>query len=157
MFGNTGHGSRQMRILAISKYTALAPQLSSAGGSSWIEGGGIVHGLKSDLNSYRCELGGLLGIGIGTACLKHLLPARRHFMLTACDNLEALQTITVARTKVKSSWKSVDFISHVLDVWSQQHCQPSPQHVYGHQDDKGMVPLTFVEHLNSAWTSWRKH
>jgi len=33
--------------------------------------------------------------------------ARRHFMLTACDNLEALQKITVARTKVKTSWKSV--------------------------------------------------
>jgi len=40
------------------------------------------------------------------------------------------------------------FISQILDVWSQQHCQPSPQHVYGHQDDKGMGPLTFVEHLN---------
>jgi len=69
-------------------------------------------------------------------------------MLTACDNLEALQIITVARTKVKTTWKSVDFISQILDVWSQQHCQSSPQHVYGHQDDKGMGPLTFLEHLN---------
>jgi len=85
--------------------------LSSADGSSWIEGGGIVPGPISDLNSYRCELGGLLGIGIGTACLKNLLPARRHYMLTACDNLEALRKITVARTKVKTSWKSVD-LSH---------------------------------------------
>ena len=85
--------------------------LSSADGSSWIEGGGIVPGAISDLNSYRCELGGLLGIGIGTACLKNLLPARRHYMLTACDNLEALRKITVARTKVKTSWKSVD-LSH---------------------------------------------
>jgi len=101
--------------------------LSSADGSSWIEGGGIVPGPILDLNSYRCELGGLLGIGIGTACLKNLLPARRHFMLTACDNLKALWKITVARTKVKTSWKSVNFISQILDVWSQQHCQPSPQ------------------------------
>jgi len=142
--------------------------LSSADGLSWIEGGGIVPGPISDLNSYRCELGRLLGIGIGIACLKNLLPARRHFMLTACDNLEALRKITVrrhfmltacdnlealrkitvARTKVKTSWKSVDFISQILDVWSQQHCQPSPQHVYGHQDDKGMAPLTLVECLN---------
>jgi len=122
--------------------------LSSADGSSWIEGGGIVPGPISDLNSYRCELGGLLGIGIGTVCLKNLLPTSRQYMLTACDNLEALRKIRVARTKVKTSWKSVDFISQILDVWSQQHCQPSPQHVYGHQDDKGMGPLTFVEHLN---------
>jgi len=69
-------------------------------------------------------------------------------MLTACDNLEDLRKITVARTKVKTSWKSVNFISQILDVWSQQHCQPSPQHVYSHQDNKGMGPLTFVEHLN---------
>jgi len=69
-------------------------------------------------------------------------------MLTTCDNLEALRKITVARIKVKTSWKSVDFISQILDIWSQQHCQPSPQHVYGHQDDKGMGPLTFVEHPN---------
>jgi len=69
-------------------------------------------------------------------------------MLTACDNLEALRKITVARTKVKTLWKRVDFTSQILDVWSQQHCQPSPQHVYGHQDDKRMAPLTFVECLN---------
>ena len=73
--------------------------LSSADGSSWIEGGGIVPGPITDLNSYRCELGALLGIGIGTACLKALLPPTPHFMLTACDNLEALQKITVDRAK----------------------------------------------------------
>jgi len=69
-------------------------------------------------------------------------------MLTACDNLEALQKITVAWTKVKTSWKSVDFISQILDVWSQQHYQPLPQHVYGHQDNKYIGPLTFIEWLN---------
>jgi len=122
--------------------------LSSADGTSWIEGGGIVPGPLTDLNSYRCELGGLLGIGVGTACLKNLLPIIPHFMLTAYDNLEALRKITADRHKVKTTWKSVDFISQILDVWSHQHCKPSPQHVYGHQDDKRTGPLTFVEHLN---------
>ena len=122
--------------------------LSSADGSSWIEGGGIVPGPISDLNSYRCELGALLGIGVGTACLKNLLPTTKHFMITACDNLEALRKSTVDRTKVKTTWKSVDLISQILDVWSNQHCTQLPQHVYGHQDDKRTGPLTFVEQLN---------
>ena len=77
--------------------------LSSADGSSWIEGGGIVPGPKTDLKSYRCELGALLGIGVGAACLKALLPQTPHFMLTACNNLEALRKITVDRAKVKTS------------------------------------------------------
>jgi len=122
--------------------------LSSADGSSWIEGGGIVPGTLADLNSYRTELGGLLGISVGIACLKHLLPTTKHYMLTACDNLEALRKVTADRTRVKTTWKSVDIISQILDVWSTQHCTPAPQHVYGHQDDKRTGPLTFIEHLN---------
>jgi len=123
--------------------------LFSADGSSWIEGGGIVPGPLTDLNSYRCELGRLLGISVGTACLKNLLPTTPHFILTACDNLEAVRKITADRYKVKTKWKSVNFISQITDVWSHQHsCKPSPQHVYGHQDDKRTGPLTFVEHLN---------
>ena len=84
--------------------------LSSTDGSSWIEGGGIVPGPIKDLNSYRCELGALLGLGVGTACLKNLLPDTKHFMITACDNLEAMRKSTVDRTKVKITWKSVDLI-----------------------------------------------
>ncbi len=51
-------------------------------------------------------------------------------MLTAYDNLEALQKIRVAQQKVKTSWKSVDLISQILDIWNHQHCKPSTQHIF---------------------------
>jgi len=69
-------------------------------------------------------------------------------MITACDNLEALRKSRVDLMKVKTTWKSVDLISQILDVWSNQHCTQLPQHVYGHQDDKRTGPLTCVEQLN---------
>jgi hypothetical protein len=77
-------------------------------------------------------------------------------MITACDNLEALRKSTVERTKVKTTWKSVELISQILDVWSKQHCTQLPQHVYGHQDDKHMGPLTFVEQLNISMDTLAK-
>jgi len=50
-------------VLAFEQYatTAAAWTLSSADGVEWIEGGGIVPGVTSELNSYRAELAGLLG------------------------------------------------------------------------------------------------
>ena len=92
------------------------------------------------MNPYRCKLGGLLGIGIGISST--------HFMLTACNNLEALRKITASHAKVKTTWTSVDLITQILDIWQHRHCQPTPQHVYGHQGDKHMGLLPFVEHLN---------
>lgn len=122
--------------------------LFSADGSSWIEGGGIVPGPISDLSSYRCELGGLLGIGIGSACLKNLLPARPHFILTACDNLEAL------RKNNSCSDKGQEFLEKCRFYLTNPRCLESTtlpaitQHAYDHQDDKRMGTLTIVESLN---------
>jgi len=48
---------------------AAAWIITSADGQECIEGGGIVPGAIQDLNSYRAELAGLLGISVGFQCL----------------------------------------------------------------------------------------
>ena len=67
--------------------------------------------------------------------------------VVACDNIRALEKTVVERHKVKGSWKSVDLITQLLDIWSELPFQPTAKHVYGHRDDR-VGPLTFLEHLN---------
>ena len=70
-------------------------------------------------------------------------------MLTnACNNLEAVKKIVVPKATVQQTWKSVDLIAQILDIWQLQTGKPIPRHVYAHQDDKRMGPLSFLEHLN---------
>jgi hypothetical protein len=74
---------------------AAAWTLSSADGIEWMEGGGIVPGVTSELNSYRAELAGLLGPAVGLQCLSPLLlaaePITDTAMVVACDNIRALK------------------------------------------------------------------
>ena len=74
---------------------AAAWTLSSADGIVWMEGGGIVPGVTSELNSYRAELAGLLGPAVGLQCLSPLLlaaePITDTAMVVACDNIRALK------------------------------------------------------------------
>jgi len=120
---------------------AAAWIVSSSNGTSWIQGGGRIPGPAVELNSYRCELGGLLGIADITKSLSFLLT-------NACNNLEAVKKIVVPKTKVQHMWKGVDLITQILDIWQLQQGKPIPKHVYAHQDDKPMGPLSFLEHLN---------
>jgi hypothetical protein len=127
---------------------AAAWIISSADGQEWIEGGGIVPGAILDLNSYRAQLAGLLVISVGFQCLGAIYP---HDMVAAnvvaCDSIRALEKTAVERHKVKGSWKSVDLITQLLDIWRVLPFQPTAKHVYGHLDDR-VGPLTFLEHLN---------
>jgi hypothetical protein len=61
-------------------------------------------------------------------------------LLTACDNLGALNKFGSRREKTKPALKSFDLITALLDIW---HDIP----VRGHQDDR-IGPLTFLESLN---------
>ena len=127
---------------------AAAWIVSSSDGSSWIQGGGRIPGPISDLNSYRCELGGLLGIADITKSLSSVRNSGPFLLTNACDNLEAVKKIVVPKATVQQTWKSVDLIAQILDIWQLQQGIPLPKHVYAHQDDKRMGPLSFLEHLN---------
>jgi len=100
----------------------------SSNGTSWIQGGGRVPGPAAELNSYRCELGGLLGIADITKSLSSALPRGPFLLTNACDNLEAVKKIVellllVTKTKVQQMWKSVDLITQILDIWQLQQRQ----------------------------------
>jgi len=86
------------------------------------------------MNSYQAELEGLLGIAVGFQCLGATYT--RDMAATnvvACDNIRALEKTIVERHKVKGSWKSVDLITQLLDIWSELLFQPMVKHVYGHR------------------------
>jgi len=94
---------------------AAAWIVSSSNGTSWIQGGGRIPGPAAELNSYRCELGGLLGIADITKSLSSALPRGPFLLTNACDNLEAVKKI-----------KSVDLITQILDIWQLQQGKPIP-------------------------------
>jgi len=138
---------------------AAAWTISSADGVEWIEGGGIVPGVTSELNSYRAELAGLLGPAVGLQCLSPLLiaaePTIDTAMVVACDNIRALEKTVVHSDRVKVSWKSVDLITQLLDLWQTLPISPNTTHVYGHRDER-IGPLTFLETLNVRMDSLAK-
>ena len=68
-------------------------------------------------------------------------------MVVACDNIRNLKKTVVGRDKVKVSWKRVDIITQLLDLWRDLPLSPHATHVYGHQDER-IGPLTFLETLN---------
>jgi len=69
---------------------AAAWIITSVDGQEWIEGGGIVPGSIQDLNSYRAELAGLLGISVGFQCLGAIYTRNMAaFNVVACDNIRA--------------------------------------------------------------------
>jgi hypothetical protein len=92
-------------------------------------------------------LGGQVGI---VSCLKSLqqeFDGQETSLLTACDNLGALNKVGSRRDKTKPALKSFDLITALLDIWHDIPVVARPQHVRGHQDDR-IGPLTFLESLN---------
>jgi len=59
-----------------------------------------------------------------------------------------VKKLNVRRSSIQPSWKSADLITEILDVWEMHDGLPIAKHVYGHQDDKRIGPLSFIEHLN---------
>jgi len=135
---------------------AAAWIISLADGSSWIQGGGRVHGPNTDLNSYHSELDSLLYIAVDVKCLSDSFGGGAFTLSNACDNLEAVKKLNARRSSVQPSWKSVDLITQLLDVWEMHDWLPLAKHVYSHQDDKHIGPLSFIEHLNDRMDTLAK-
>ena len=106
-----------------------------------------IHGLNTD-GILPSELSSLLGIAVGEKCLSNSFGGGTFTLTNTCDNLEAVKKLNAKRPSVQPSWKSVDLITQILDVWEMHDGLPLAKHVYGHQDDKRIGPLSFIEHLN---------
>ena len=79
--------------------------ISTPDGTEWIEGGGVIPGLKSDQNSYRSELGSQLGIAAFISSVN--FPHGNYTMKTVCDGLAALNRVGLDRSYVRCSSKHV--------------------------------------------------
>ena len=113
----------------------------------YIMGGGIIPGEPEDGNSYRAELGGLLGIGVAIESLSFDSNNPNVSVTVACDNEKAVKKLGVPKQFLKKNMASIDLISEIESIWSDSKVQPNPVHVYGHLDEK-KKKLTWIETLN---------
>ena len=98
-------------------------------GNEWIEGGGVLPGPADVQSSYRSELGGQVGIASCLQCLQQELDEQHTSLLTACDNLGALNKVGSPREKTKPALKSFDLITALLDTWNDISVVAQPQHL----------------------------
>ena len=129
--------------------------LCSREGTQWIKEGGYIPGLEKDKNSYRGELGSLVGI---INCIEGLLPLLQQSnasITTASDNDSAVDCLQLKRFHLKASTTSVDLISSLIELWESVPFTPSPTKVKCHADQLRR-PLTFLEHLNCIVDEYAK-
>ena len=115
-------------------------------------GGGIVPGLLLDHNSYRSELGGLLGIVIFLRAVEMItrppITPLAAALTIACDGKSALyKSLLTAKCHFSSKNKACDIISAIIDHHQKLHISLCPEHVEGHRDRQGNQ-LTLLEQLN---------
>ena len=82
-------------------------------------------------------MGGALGVAVIMDCI-HLpdQPQQKRYKIKyCCDGLSAFKTINTAVAYIKSSGKSVDFISMTSELWLHSKHDVVKEHVYAHQDE----------------------
>ncbi|GFH50742.1 hypothetical protein CTEN210_07218 [Chaetoceros tenuissimus] len=129
--------------------------ICSQDGMQWIKGGGYIPGLEKDLNSYRGEIGSLVGIVNCIEALTPLLQPTQASIISASDNDSAVECLHLKRFHLKSSTTSVDLISSLIELWEEVPYSPQPTKVKGHADELHR-PLTFLEHLNCIADDYAK-
>ncbi|GFH51334.1 hypothetical protein CTEN210_07810 [Chaetoceros tenuissimus] len=115
--------------------------------TEYVMGGGIIPGEPEDGNSYRAELGGLLGISVIVESLSYGASESNASITVACDNEKAIQKVGLEKHKLKKNMACIDLISEIEALWSTAKVKPKPTHVYGHLDEK-KKNLTWIETLN---------
>jgi hypothetical protein len=117
----------------------------------WIKGGGP----KKVQSAYRSEVGGLVGIAVCLTSLSSHLNHTEPPITTACDGLSALKKVHATKEMVKPSWKHVDLLTGLIDLFENLPMKARLEHVLGHQDDVGR-PLTLLERINVRMDSIAK-
>ena len=88
------------------KVGAAAWMIITPDGTEWIEGGGVLLCPADVQNSYRSELGGQVGIASCLQSIKHEFDGQETTLLTACDNLGALNKVGSPRAKTTEKLRS---------------------------------------------------
>ena len=129
--------------------------ISSPDGEEWIKGGGYIPGREEDLNSYRGELGSLVGIVNCLEALQPLLTQSSNGIITASDNDSAVDCLWMRRHHIKASTKCFDLISSLIELWEIVPFHPIPTKVKGHADELTRS-LSQLEKLNCIADAYAK-
>jgi hypothetical protein len=124
--------------------------ISTPCGSEYIEGAGRVPGDPFDSDSYRSEMGGIVGSSSAFCALEMADTEVFPNSTVVCDNKGALQRCPADRKWMETTAKHFDLVSIVSATWESSHCNVNTKHVYGHQDNKYCPPppLPLLESLN---------
>jgi hypothetical protein len=133
------------------KIGAAAWIITAPDETQWIKGGGP----KKVQSAYRSEVGGLVGIAVCLTSLSSHLNHTEPPITTACDGLSALKKVHATKEMVKPSWKHVDLLTGLIDLFENLPMKARLEHVLGHQDDVGR-PLTLLERINVRMDSIAK-
>ena len=122
--------------------------ISTPCGSEYIEGAGRVPGDPFDSDSYRSEMGGIIGSSSAFCALEMADTEAYPNSTVVCDNKGALQRCPADREWMKTTAKHFDLVSILSATWETSLCKVKTKHVYGHQDNKYCGPLPLLESLN---------
>ena len=105
--------------------------------TEFISGGGMCPGSANEVNAYRCELWGLLGIAAATWALEQAFPHINSPGFTVgCDGEAALKTSMLAYPpSLSTRIKHFDIISGIMGYWRNIRSTPVPTWVEGHLGD----------------------
>ena len=83
-------------------------------------------------------------------CIELSEPPRgeSYHITTIYDGLAALNNVGIDKEYIKSSSKHVDLISITSSLWSSSKFRPHTEHIYAHQDDNNVSPLSIKAKLN---------
>jgi hypothetical protein len=122
--------------------------ISTADCSQYIYGGGTIPGSHLIYDSYRSELGGLIGGSAALSLILPLLPNHAQKYTIGCDGLSAIGHLQKGPPPTfKSKWPHSDLTSFLLQIWKDMPADPTAIHIPGHQE-KYYGPRTALESLN---------
>ena len=122
-----------------------------------MKGGGVIPGPTGESNSYRGELGGLLGLVLILLVMEMTIPPTHTYTVTlACDGESALyKALCTDREYFNTTHPCVDLISRIIALRENLRARIIPTHVAGHQDERGGT-LTPLAALNVRMDSLAK-
>ena len=73
---------------------------------------------------------------------------KSYHLTTICDGLAALNKVGIEKEYIRSSGKYVYLIPITSSLWTSSSFKFNNEHIYAHQDDNDMGPLSMKANLN---------